>query len=154
MKRSYSTAEAPSLARDVLALLPVYSDKATILALSGALGAGKTSLTQAIALELGVVERVVSPTFVVAKWYEPSTGGFKSLVHMDAYRIESDAELLPLGFQDMVQKPETLVVIEWPEKILTALIEHSPMIFLLEHEGDNRTISGPISSDLFYEKTD
>ena len=144
MKRTYAASEAPVIARDVLALLPVYPDKATIVALSGPLGAGKTSLTQAIALELGVVERVVSPTFVVAKWYMPGTGPFKSIVHIDAYRIESEDELEPLGFSEVVQKPETLVIIEWPEKLPLALSEHPPIVFLLDHEGDVRTITGPL----------
>ena len=149
MKRTYSESEAPGIARDILALLPVYPDKATIVALSGPLGAGKTSLTQAIALELGVVERVVSPTFVVAKWYAPGTGPFTSLVHMDAYRIESEDELGPLGFFSVVEKPNTLVIIEWPEKLPTVLAQHPPMVFLLDHEGEVRHIEGPLP----YEKS-
>jgi tRNA threonylcarbamoyladenosine biosynthesis protein TsaE len=144
MKLSYSAVEAPVVAREVLALLPVYSDKATIVGLSGPLGAGKTSLTQALALELGVVERVVSPTFVVAKWYTPGTGPFTSIVHMDAYRIESEDELVPLGFIEMIKKPATLVIIEWPEKLPKTLAEHPPMMFLLDHEGESRSIAGPL----------
>lgn len=144
MKRSYGAAEAPEVAREVLALLPVYPDKATIVGLSGPLGAGKTSLTQEIALELGVVERVVSPTFVVAKWYAPGAGLFKTIVHMDAYRIESEDELIPLGFSDIVKKPETLVIIEWPEKLPKTLAEHPPIMFLLDHEEENRSIVGPV----------
>jgi tRNA threonylcarbamoyladenosine biosynthesis protein TsaE len=145
MKRIYTASEAPVVARDILSLLPVYPDKATIIALSGPLGAGKTSLTQAIALELGVVERVVSPTFVVAKWYTPGTGPFTSLVHMDAYRIESEDELGPLGFLSTIQNPETLVIIEWPEKLPMLLAEHAPMVFLLDHHENDRSIEGPIS---------
>ena len=145
MKRSYTALETPVIAREVLALLPVYPDKATIVGFSGPLGAGKTSLTQAIALELGVVERVVSPTFVVAKWYTPGTGPFKSIVHIDAYRIESEEELAPLGFLEVVGTPGALVVIEWPEKLPLFLGEHPSMLFLLDHEGDSRSITGPVS---------
>lgn len=88
-----------------------------LVALSGDLGAGKTTLVQAIARELGVTEIVTSPTFVVMKQYAVSQGRFSTLVHIDAYRIEDEAELAVLHIEDLLANPAYLVIVEWPEKV-------------------------------------
>lgn len=93
-------------------------DKATVLALSGDLGAGKTTFVKCLAMELGVEEVVTSPTFTIMKTYETGAGQtFKYLVHMDAYRIDDLEELRPLRLAEILSTAETLVVIEWAEKI-------------------------------------
>lgn len=97
---------------------------ATLVTLSGELGAGKTSFTQALARSLGVTEHVTSPTFVLEKIYElpQETGrGFLRLVHIDAYRLEGGKSLSPLGFDGIMQGPSNLVVLEWPERVSDAL---------------------------------
>src|SRR5689334_7666432 len=66
---------------------------ATLVTLTGELGAGKTSFTQGVARALGIEESVTSPTFVLEKVYELADHGFKRLVHIDAYRLESGAAL-------------------------------------------------------------
>jgi tRNA threonylcarbamoyladenosine biosynthesis protein TsaE len=98
------------------------SDWATIVTLSGDLGAGKTAFVKALGMVLGVLETIVSPTFVVLKTYETPTGPFLQLVHMDAYRIEDTSELLPLHFNDYVAQPKTLLCVEWPECIPEAIL--------------------------------
>lgn len=97
---------------------------ATVVGLSGDLGAGKTTFVQQLALELGVKDRVQSPTFTILKLYQTSHPKFKQLIHMDAYRIESLSELEPLRFTELLNMPETLFCIEWPEKIAEALPTH------------------------------
>lgn len=95
---------------------------ATVLALHGELGAGKTTFTQALAGLLGVVEYVTSPTFVVMRLYPtPEHHFFKQLVHIDAYRIESLAEIEVIGFKDLLCDPANLICIEWAGKIEDAL---------------------------------
>lgn len=106
---------------------------ATLITLSGDLGAGKTAFTQALAAALGVAETVTSPTFVIEKIYQlppdaaaragvPEHGAFFTrLIHIDAYRLESSAELMPLGFGEIMQSDQNLVVLEWPEKVADAL---------------------------------
>ena len=148
MKRCYSELEIVPVAQEILDLLDINPTKATILALKGDLGAGKTTLVQSIANSLGVKEIVVSPTFVIAKWYKASHKDFENLVHIDAYRIESESELENLGFKDVVSKPKTLVVIEWPEKIENTLRDLNVQTFNIEHENETRIIEGPHS----YEK--
>lgn len=100
------------------------SNEAALVTLSGELGAGKTSFTQALARTLGVTEHVTSPTFVLEKIYElpEKTGrGFARLVHIDAYRLEGGEMLTPLGFDGIVHDPGNLIVLEWPERVADAL---------------------------------
>lgn len=92
------------------------TDKATLVALHGDLGAGKTTLVQFIASALGVIESVQSPTFVIQKSYVVSKGDFKKLVHIDAYRIEKPEEFTNLKISETLSDPNSLVLVEWPKR--------------------------------------
>jgi tRNA threonylcarbamoyladenosine biosynthesis protein TsaE len=90
----------------------------TVFCLVGDLGAGKTAFTKEIAKHLGIIHEVTSPTFVIMKSYPIlSHPFFKTLSHIDAYRIESEDEMRVLGFTDMLNNSAQLICIEWPEKI-------------------------------------
>jgi tRNA threonylcarbamoyladenosine biosynthesis protein TsaE len=140
-------AELEAFAREFLHTLPSH-DTATVVALSGDLGAGKTTFVKAIAKVLGVTEQVTSPTFTIMRGYETSDTRFKALVHMDAYRIENKRELGPLRFDELLTQPSTLFCIEWAEKIAPALPEHiSRLTFTSGAIEDTRTIH--VYSDTF-----
>jgi tRNA threonylcarbamoyladenosine biosynthesis protein TsaE len=94
---------------------------AIVVALSGDLGAGKTALTQATGKALGVNATITSPTFTIMQRYETSDDIFSSLVHLDAYRFESSDELAPLRFAEILKEKNTLIVVEWPERIEDSL---------------------------------
>lgn len=79
-----------------------------VLVLTGPLGAGKTTLTRGLAAALGVRGRVQSPTFVIARTH-PSLAEGPALVHVDAYRLGSGAELDDLD----IDVNASVVVIEW-----------------------------------------
>ncbi len=96
-------------------------DQATIVALVGDLGVGKTTFVQFLAQELGIDEPVTSPTFTIMKRYETTNEDFRTLIHMDAYRLESESELGPLQFDELIKLPNTLFCIEWAEKIKNSL---------------------------------
>lgn len=96
-------------------------DHATLVTLSGELGAGKTSFTQGIAQGLGVIEPITSPTFVLEKIYELTNQSFARLIHIDTYRLEGDASLTPLGFDELYADPSNLIVLEWPELVQSQL---------------------------------
>lgn len=97
-------------------------EHATILALSGELGAGKTAFTKLLAEALGVTESVPSPTFVIAKFYDvEGHPRFKRLIHADMYRVDSIDELRPLGWEALLSDAGNLLVIEWPERIKGAI---------------------------------
>ena len=98
-------------------------ERATVVALKGDLGAGKTAFAQSVGRILGIEEGIRSPTFVIEKIYSIDWSGFKNLIHVDAYRLEKESELLHLGWEEIVKEPENLVLVEWPENVL-GIIPH------------------------------
>ena len=85
-----------------------------LVALSGELGAGKTTLTRGLGAELGVRGPVTSPTFVLARTHPRPHGA--PLVHVDAYRLGNAAELEDLD----IDFERSIVVVEWAEGMLDA----------------------------------
>lgn len=113
---SRSLEETRDAARIVLDQLTP-ADQATVVALQGDLGSGKTAFTQLVGEILGIKEDMASPTFVIEKIYAINWRGFKNLIHIDAYRIEKESELLHLGWEEIVCEPENLIFIEWAENV-------------------------------------
>lgn len=90
---------------------------ATLVALEGTLGAGKTRLVQAVAESLGVnAGDVVSPTFVLVQQYE----GRRTLYHVDVYRLKDEDEYLELGIDECLTG-NTIVFIEWAGRVENCL---------------------------------
>ena len=121
----------------------VPSERATLVTLSGELGAGKTAFAKAVAKFLGVEEIVTSPTFVLEKIYllGSEASKYKRLVHIDAYRLEQGSELAPLGFDELMQDSGNLILLEWPEKVSDALPVPSVQISITPQPDGSRTIS-------------
>jgi tRNA threonylcarbamoyladenosine biosynthesis protein TsaE len=115
----YNANEIDVFAADFVSNLKTkdYGLKAALVGLSGQLGAGKTTFTQALARVLGVEETVNSPTFVIMKIYKLAAQPWDHLVHIDAYRLASGEELISLGWEEIVDNPKNLVVVEWAERI-------------------------------------
>jgi tRNA threonylcarbamoyladenosine biosynthesis protein TsaE len=112
----------PALAAELLLIAKgTTSAGATIIALHGDLGAGKTTFVQTLGRTLGVTEQITSPTFTIMKGYETADADFEHLIHMDAYRLEDISELAPLRFSEILATPKTLFCIEWAERIKDAL---------------------------------
>jgi tRNA threonylcarbamoyladenosine biosynthesis protein TsaE len=88
-----------------------------IIALSGDLGAGKTTLTQAICAGYGVLDPVTSPTFALVHQYR---GGPAMVFHLDLYRIGGPAELTNLGWDELIDS-NAIILVEWPERAVGAL---------------------------------
>ncbi len=132
---THSPEETQELARRVVAALaarPGVPGTGTILALEGDLGAGKTTFTKGLAAVLGVADTVTSPTFVLERIYALAPDmPWKHLIHIDAYRLESEAELGALGWHEAVTNPSNLVVIEWPGQVGLGVPERA---FWLEFE--------------------
>jgi tRNA threonylcarbamoyladenosine biosynthesis protein TsaE len=120
---SRSLEETQKLAKEWLTSLQ-QKDEATIVGLYGNLGAGKTAFTQAVARELGITQPTTSPTFVIEKLYETTHPFFKRLIHIDAYRLDAGRELQALDFEKLVENPNNLILIEWPENVKETLPEN------------------------------
>ena len=139
MKKVVNENQMSSVAETVLETLQPQKKGAAVLALSGDLGAGKTTLTQHFAQLLGVKENIISPTFVIMKSYPLQEQKWETLIHIDAYRIEQEKEMQVLGFHHLLSDPKNLILIEWPEKI-AGLLPENKIDVLIEHEGGGRKV--------------
>jgi tRNA threonylcarbamoyladenosine biosynthesis protein TsaE len=140
MKKVVSENQMSSVAETLLETLRPQKNGATVLALSGDLGAGKTTLTQHFAQLLKVKENIISPTFVIMKSYPLQGQKWETLIHIDAYRIEQEKEMQVLGLHRLLADPKNLILIEWPEKI-TGLLPENKIDVLIEHDGEGRKVS-------------
>jgi tRNA threonylcarbamoyladenosine biosynthesis protein TsaE len=119
MKREFrSEEEMSAYAKEFLRMLTPNTHGATLVGLSGDLGSGKTTFTKLFAAALGISEQIVSPTYVIAKFYDiPKQGVWGKLVHIDAYRIEEPNEVRALRWEELTSDPKNLILVEWPERI-------------------------------------
>ncbi len=104
-----------------------------VIGLIGPLGSGKTHLIKGIAEGAGATDanRVSSPTFVIVNEYL-STGAGLDVFHIDTYRIQSIAQFEMLGFDEFCG-PDSVVVIEWADKVAQSLQNIDPIQIELSH---------------------
>ncbi len=114
---------------------------ACVVTLQGDLGAGKTTFSQAVGRVLRVEENMHSPTFVIMKVYGIDYHGFKNLIHIDAYRLEKESELLHLGWEELIRESENLILIEWPENVSGLIPPSARRIFLKFIDESTREIA-------------
>jgi tRNA threonylcarbamoyladenosine biosynthesis protein TsaE len=109
-----------AFAADVLS--HAFSKKyATVVALQGELGAGKTTFAQGFARGLGIQEKVLSPTFVIVKEYAVPTRlaseKFTNLIHIDCYRLQNSRDLQELDWNELAANPRNIILLEWPTRV-------------------------------------
>ena len=120
--------ESPEQTRALGAQIGRLATPGLVIALSGDLGAGKTTFTQGLAHGLGVTTPVTSPTFTLVAEYDARAG--MRLIHMDSYRLgdlpaDAALEAETFGFEDLLDDPAAVLVIEWAER-LAALLPPEP----------------------------
>lgn len=131
--RTHSPEETESLGRALAEVIPAGS----VVALYGELAAGKTCLVRGMAGRFGDPRAVTSPTFTLVQEY----GDKPRLYHLDLYRLESLAEIIDLGYDELLDNPDAVCVIEWAERA-APLLPDSRIDIRLEHAGgDARTIT-------------
>lgn len=89
-------------------------DGRNVVALFGAMGAGKTTLISAIMEHLGSTDNVTSPTFALVNQY--STAANEPVYHFDFYRINRIEEAFDMGYEEYFYS-DGLCLVEWPEKV-------------------------------------
>lgn len=99
-----------------------------VVALSGPLGAGKTTCTQELLKRLGGKVQAKSPTFALTRSYAVDQAPFKRLLHIDAYRLERPEDIQILALEDELSEPGTLAVIEWPEQMADWMVRHAERV--------------------------
>ncbi len=137
--RSHTAEELQEHARSLVGALQI-GQHATLVTLSGELGAGKTTFTQGVAKAVGVTEIVTSPTFVIEKIYTLEGQRWERLVHIDAYRLNDPHELEVLGWSELLLDKGNLILLEWPERI-TPIIPNTAIQIRIDIDGDGRIIT-------------
>lgn len=130
VKKVKSLEEMRAVAEEFLrgiASVPVRKG-ATIIGLSGDLGAGKTAFVKCVADILGIKETITSPTFILEKIYIIPRGSllgprFLKLIHIDAYRLHSGDEMRALDWGALIADASNLIFIEWQEQVTEAMPE-------------------------------
>jgi tRNA threonylcarbamoyladenosine biosynthesis protein TsaE len=87
-----------------------------VICCSGDLGSGKTTFVQGFARGLGITSRLPSPTFIIVRRY-PIAKLSSFLYHFDLYRLQNPDELSGVGFAEMIHEPQSVAIIEWPERM-------------------------------------
>jgi tRNA threonylcarbamoyladenosine biosynthesis protein TsaE len=163
---SKSLKETKKVAQEILALIE--SEDLNLVLLEGELGAGKTTFSQQVLELLGAKGPFTSPTFVIMKKYGLNSSipltpppslklrqagftkegsckkgylrEFQAVYHLDCYRVES-ADVLELGWQEVIANPQNLVLVEWPERIKEVWPEERRFMrikFEIKGEGERR----------------
>ena len=115
-----------------------------VVALSGDLGAGKSTLARAIVRTLAGDEaaEVPSPTYTLVQTYDTAPPA----AHFDLYRLGSEDELAELGFEDLAR--DGVALVEWPENAPSVLVETSVVVALALAEGGGRTAEIRVRGDV------
>lgn len=131
---------SPDQTRGFGALLGRSLEPGDVVLLSGPLGAGKTALIQGIGLGLGVETEVRSPTFTLVSEHDAVTaeGHSARLYHVDFYRIaEGVSEIEEIGFDEYLDDPEGILVIEWPQRAV-GILPSEYLLIELQHIADTK----------------
>lgn len=132
---THSEKETKELLLNILDLKP-NSKKATVFALEGELGSGKTTFVKGLEEVLKI--KIKSPTFNIIKRYEIDFNGFKNFYHIDFYRVKS---VSGLEFEDILNKKENLIFIEWGSNIEESLPKDIKKICFEYLDKDKRKIT-------------
>ncbi len=135
LKQGLATVSADqtrTIATELAGILP----EEVTLALHGDMGVGKTTFVQGLAEGFGVTERVTSPTFAI---FSVHRGVTRSLIHLDAYRLENERQIESLLLEDFLVAPYCLAV-EWPEKISAWLPGDAWHLTLSIEDGDRHRL--------------
>lgn len=133
----YKTTSAEQTQKIAAKLAKKFINTGGVIALIGNLGAGKTTFTQGFAKALGIKDKIISPTFVVTRQHQFEDERF--LFHIDLYRLET-VDIRSLGIEEFIALPGSIVLVEWPEKILNQLPKNTIKIEIEKTGETERTI--------------
>ena len=116
----------------------VHGCRPLLIGLRGDLGAGKTTWVRALLRGLGYRGRVPSPTYTLLEEY--SLDGLE-VIHLDLYRLAHEQELENLGVRDWLARPDTWVIVEWPERAPRLEEQCDLGVTLIDRGGTERTLT-------------
>lgn len=98
-------------------------DGGEVICLYGDLGAGKTTFVNGMVNYYLPETRVLSPTFIIVRHYLINHNSLRHFLHVDLYRLKNLPEIESLGLEDYLRKSDTIMAIEWPERMKDLLPE-------------------------------
>lgn len=117
-------------------LLPLM-EQHPVVAFSGELGAGKTTLIAEICKQLGVQSAITSPSFAIVNEYLTQSG--RTIYHFDFYRIKDITEAYDIGYEEYFFSGN-ICLIEWPERIKELLPDEFVQVFIQSHSESKRSV--------------
>ncbi len=132
MEFVFNIDETQNIAKEIIQLIDTYK----IIAFSGELGAGKTTMINAICQELGVKEHVTSPTYSIIQEYQIDN---IVIYHMDLYRVKGVDEAIDAGIEDCLNS-DSLCLVEWPQKASSLFPKETVYISLQTVSGNTRKL--------------
>ncbi|MBB4641631.1 tRNA (adenosine(37)-N6)-threonylcarbamoyltransferase complex ATPase subunit type 1 TsaE [Rhizorhapis suberifaciens] len=123
------------------AMLAQRAEPGDVIALRGELGVGKTTLARGLLSALGLEEEAPSPSFAIVQPYAPPLVRYP-VAHIDLYRIEDAGEIQELALDELVL--DSLLLIEWPEKMGDALWPHSLVLKIEAIDDGSRRLTATV----------
>lgn len=107
---------------------------------NGEMGAGKTTLIEALCTAKGVKERMGSPTFSIINQYMYTENGKEKIIyHIDLYRLKDEEEIIQAGVEDCVYSG-AICMVEWPQKAPGLFDENTAQIFIEPVDDEHRRV--------------
>lgn len=129
----FSQAEVP----EVVDYLYSRLSDCKIMAFSGPLGAGKTTLIRKLLRKCGIEESITSPTFIYVNRYQNNKG--QTFYHFDLYRMEHLSDFLEAGFDEYLQEPNSWIFVEWPE-VIASILKNNCCYIILDYHNNKRKL--------------
>ena len=135
MELIFTLQEIDNAAKEFISLL----SNTKIAAFNGEMGAGKTTFIHAVCRQMGVTDKMSSPTYAIINQYK--TINETTINHIDLYRLKDTEEAIQAGVEDTINSGD-FCFIEWPEKIAGTLPLHILNVFLeIIHDTKRRLIA-------------
>lgn len=131
--------ESPAETRQIGAAIASGVKGGEVICLYGDLGSGKTTFAGGFINFFLKDKRVLSPTFIIVRHYSVNHLSIKHIYHVDLYRLAKKTEVSDLGLSELLNDPESVFLIEWPEKLKKLLTKNRIEIkFLIRNESERK----------------
>lgn len=123
MPKSYFKSYGPNDTKRLGMKIASQLDGGDVICLYGDLGAGKTTFVNGMVNFFLPGKRVLSPTFIIVRHYLINHNNLRHFLHVDLYRLKNLPEIESLGLEDYFHKSDTIMAIEWPERMKDLLTD-------------------------------
>lgn len=135
---TYTLEELPQVIPEIWAII----EHRKVILLNGEMGAGKTTLVAALARYRGILGDIQSPTYSLINEYEYEYNNTSmKWIHSDWFRISHEEEAIDVGFEELLNAPNTQHFIEWAEKIEHLIPSNAIQLNIIKDNENTRTLT-------------